>query len=102
MPDSLKTYSFTVVLDGVTENTGEMADAIYEAGCDDAGVGSCDGVVTIDFDREAESLARSAPPSSISSGPGSRLSGWMWQPRTSRRRSIAGRLGRGCRGGCTG
>ena len=32
--------------------------ACTEAGCDDAGVGSCDGVLTVDFDREAESLGK--------------------------------------------
>ena len=31
-------------------------DVIDVAGCDDASVGSCEGLVTVDFDREAESL----------------------------------------------
>jgi hypothetical protein len=56
MPVTLKTYRFTVVLSGATEVTEGIADALYEAGCDDAGVGSCDGVLTVDFDRDAESL----------------------------------------------
>jgi len=56
MPATLKSYTFTVVLSGVVELSQELTDAIFEADCDDAGVGSCDGVVTVDFDREAESL----------------------------------------------
>jgi hypothetical protein len=51
------TYTFTLVLSGIPEVTEDIANALYEAGCDDAGVGSCDGVLTVDFDREAESLA---------------------------------------------
>ena len=56
MPATLKIYAFSVVLAGVEELSEKIADAVYEAGCDDAGVGSCEGVVTVDFDREAESL----------------------------------------------
>jgi hypothetical protein len=51
-----KTYSFTLILAGVTEITVEMADALFEAGCDDATPGSCEGIVSVDFDREADSL----------------------------------------------
>jgi predicted RNase H-like HicB family nuclease len=70
----MKTYSFDVILDAVTELTDDMADALFEAGCDDAGVGSCEGVVTVHFDREAESLGtRSGRPSRTSSG---RATGW--------------------------
>jgi hypothetical protein len=56
MPVTLKTHRFTLILSGVDELTDELANALYEAGCDDAGVGSCEGVVTVAFDREAESL----------------------------------------------
>lgn len=55
-PATLKSYAFTIVLAGVDELSDAMIDAIYVAGCDDAGVGSCEGLVTVDFDREAESL----------------------------------------------
>jgi hypothetical protein len=51
-----KTYSFTLILAGVTEITVDMADALFEAGCDDASPASCEGVVSVDFDREADSL----------------------------------------------
>ena len=33
-----------------------MADALFEAGCDDATPGSSGGVVVVHFDREARSL----------------------------------------------
>ena len=51
-----KTYSFALILAGVTEITVDMADALFEAGCDDASPGSCEGIVSVDFDRDAESL----------------------------------------------
>ncbi len=51
-----KTYAFTLVLSGVDELTPEMADAIFAAGCNDATPWSSEGVVSIDFDRDAESL----------------------------------------------
>jgi hypothetical protein len=50
------TYSFALILAGVTEITLPMAEALFEAGCDDSTPGSSEGVVTIDFDREADSL----------------------------------------------
>ena len=50
------TYTFTVILAGVSEVTEAMADALFEAGCDDATPASSGGVVRLDFDREAESL----------------------------------------------
>ena len=56
MPATLRMFTFTLVLAGATEVTEEIANALYEAGCDDAGVGSCEGVLTVDFDREAKSL----------------------------------------------
>ena len=56
VPATLKTYSFRLTLAGVTEFTDAMTDALFEAGCDDAGVGSCDGTLSVDFDREADSL----------------------------------------------
>ena len=49
-------YDFTVYLQGTPELTDEMADALFEAGCDDGSPGSCERVVSIDFHREAKSL----------------------------------------------
>lgn len=55
-PATLKPHRFTLVLSGIGEVTEGIANALYEAGCDDAGVGSCEGVVSVDFGREAGSL----------------------------------------------
>ena len=52
----MSTWEFTVVLAGVDEVTSELADALYEAGCDDGTVGSSCGVATVSFAREAVSL----------------------------------------------
>jgi hypothetical protein len=49
--------SFRLVLQGASELTPEIAHALYEAGCDDALIGSRDGVLFADFDREAPSSA---------------------------------------------
>ncbi len=51
-----KTHAFTLILSGIRELTPEMADAIFAAGCHDATPSSCNGIVSVDFDREAESL----------------------------------------------
>lgn len=57
MPSSpTRIFSFTITLTGVSELTPAMAEAIFAAGCDDATPRSSEGVVTIGFDREAESL----------------------------------------------
>jgi len=52
----MKTYLFTVTLADVAITSLDMADAIFVAGADDSSVGSREGLVTVDFDREAESL----------------------------------------------
>jgi hypothetical protein len=46
-------HEFTLVLDGISELTPEIFDALYEAGCDDATMSSRDGVVSLDFGRIA-------------------------------------------------
>lgn len=51
-----KIYQFTLVLKGVDENTPNLEDILYNAGCDDALINFRDGTVYLDFDREAESL----------------------------------------------
>lgn len=50
-------HAFTLVLSGVRELNESMEDALYEAGCDDALLGTRNGVPFLDFDREAASLA---------------------------------------------
>jgi hypothetical protein len=49
-------YEFTLVLAKGTEFSAELADRLFEAGCDDGSPGSCCGVVSIDFHREADCL----------------------------------------------
>jgi hypothetical protein len=56
MTEPLNVYSFRVTLAGITEFTPVHDDALYKAGCDDAGIRSCDGVVTLHFDRESALL----------------------------------------------
>lgn len=51
-----KTHTFTLVLSGVSELSEEMETALFEAGCDDALLASRDGVIYLDFDREAPSF----------------------------------------------
>ncbi len=54
--NKMQVYDFTLILGNATELTAEMADALFEAGCDDGSPGSCEGVVSIDMHREAENL----------------------------------------------
>ena len=49
-------YEFSLVLTGNLELTEEVADKLFECGCDDGTPGTCNGVFSIDFHREAESL----------------------------------------------
>lgn len=53
---TLDTYTFTLVLGGVNEQTDGLEDALFNAGCDDALVNFRNGTVYLDFDREANSL----------------------------------------------
>ncbi len=47
-----ETYEFTLILQGVDENTPNLEDALFEAGCDDAIINFKNGTVYLDFDRE--------------------------------------------------
>ncbi|MGE3920246.1 MAG: helix-turn-helix transcriptional regulator [Gammaproteobacteria bacterium] len=51
-----KIYQFTLVLKNVDENTPNLEDSLYEAGCDDALINFRNGTVYLDFDRKAASL----------------------------------------------
>jgi len=51
-------FEFTLVLDGVDENTDGLEDALFEAGCDDALINFRDRTVYLDFDREDSSLEK--------------------------------------------
>ncbi|HUT91054.1 MAG TPA: hypothetical protein VMY37_16245 [Thermoguttaceae bacterium] len=52
----MATYRFTVILAGLREISDELADALFEAGCDDGSPWSSQGVAAVGFDREAESF----------------------------------------------
>ena len=49
-------YRFTVVLGGLREISDDLAEALFEAGCDDGSPWSSEGVAAVAFDREAESF----------------------------------------------
>jgi hypothetical protein len=49
-------FEFSLILSGADNLTDELADAVYEAGCDDALLGMQCGVLYLDFEREAPSL----------------------------------------------
>lgn len=51
-----KIYEFILVLRNVDEDTPDLEDSLYEAGCDDALINFRNGAVYLDFDREAASL----------------------------------------------
>jgi hypothetical protein len=48
-------FEFTVYLAKVSEMTDEVAEKLYEAGCDDGLVGSSEGRSYVTFSREAAS-----------------------------------------------
>jgi hypothetical protein len=52
----MPSWDFTVVLKGVEEMSDELANALYEAGCDDGTVGSSCGVASVSFSRESHTL----------------------------------------------
>ena len=49
-------HHFTLIVDGADLQDESLIDRLFEAGCDDALVGSTDGVQFIDFDRDAASM----------------------------------------------
>ncbi|MFW5692935.1 MAG: hypothetical protein ACOCWL_01845 [Thermoguttaceae bacterium] len=54
----MQIYDFTLVLSPETELTEELGNALFEVGCDDGSPGACEGIVSIDFHRETESLEK--------------------------------------------
>jgi hypothetical protein len=65
-------YNFTLVLQGINEQTEHLEDTLYESGCADALINFRDGTVYLDFDREAVTL-EDAVISAISDVEGARL-----------------------------
>lgn len=54
---AVSTFHFTIVLKGLDDISEALTNRLYEAGCDDASLGCCEGVVSLDFDRDADCLA---------------------------------------------
>ena len=52
----MQRFTFTLTVEGRGFQAGEVVDALFDAGCDDALVGSSEGVQFLDFDREAGSF----------------------------------------------
>jgi hypothetical protein len=52
----MKTYEFRLVLGDIAEVDDGQAEALYEAGCDDGTIASCNGIAFIDFARESGTL----------------------------------------------
>ena len=51
-----KLHQFTLILKNVNENTPDLEDSLYEAGCDDALINFRNNAVFLDFDRTANSF----------------------------------------------
>lgn len=49
-------YQFSLVLDGVNDQTPNLEDVLFEAGCDDALINYKNGTVYLDFDRQDNNL----------------------------------------------
>ena len=52
----MKTYWFHVFLAGIDQMTDDVAEALFEAGCDDGLPSSSEGLAQVCFAREADSL----------------------------------------------
>ena len=52
----MQRFTFTVAVEGRDLQAGEVVDALFDAGCDDALVGSFEGAQFLGFDREAGSI----------------------------------------------
>ena len=54
----MPSHQFTLIVDGPDLQDDSRIEALFEAGCDDAIVGSVDGIQYVDFDRDGPSLDR--------------------------------------------
>ena len=52
----MNTYEFALILSDSIELTDDVADVLFEAGCDDGTPGTSNDIFTIDFHRRANSL----------------------------------------------
>ena len=49
-------YEFSLIMKSQLELTEEIADELFEAGCDDGTPGICNGIFSIYFHREGKSM----------------------------------------------
>ena len=56
MTVNMQTFHFELVLSPQTELTDDLVEALYEAGCDDGTMGTCNQAASILFARQADSL----------------------------------------------
>lgn len=68
-------YDFTLILSKPNELTDEFTERLFSAGCDDSTPSSCDGVLSVDFSREASDL-ESAIRSAISNTSARPVASW--------------------------
>jgi predicted DNA-binding transcriptional regulator AlpA len=54
----MRSYNFTLIVEGADLQTDEAQNVLFEAGCDDATFGSVNGVQFAEFDREASSYVQ--------------------------------------------
>lgn len=54
--NTTKVYQFTLVLKNVSEDTEDLEDSLFDAGCDDSLIHYKNGAIYLEFDREAASL----------------------------------------------
>ena len=52
----MRQYDFTLIFAEFLELTLDLADALFAAGCDDGTPGTTNGVLFIDFHREAATI----------------------------------------------
>ncbi len=52
----IKKYNFILVLEGISNQDTNIADILYESGCDDATLSMRDQVAYLEFDRKSNSL----------------------------------------------
>lgn len=52
----MATYEFQLILGNISAMSEEIADALFEAGCDDGTPFSSQGTAAVGFSREAESM----------------------------------------------
>lgn len=54
MDNTNKKYSFTLILNGISEPSEELENRLFESGCDDATLSFRNQIAYLDFEREAE------------------------------------------------